>query len=64
MKRGSISAEEFSAWKTEARQLLEKTRTGEMREEEFTDWLTRDIRAWGTMNKAEKRGPHQTQILG
>ena len=53
MKRGSISAEEFNAWKTEARHLLEKTRAGEMREEEFTDWLTRDIRAWGTMNKID-----------
>ncbi len=53
MKRGSISAEEFNAWKTEARHLLEKTRAGEMREEEFTDWLTRDIRGWGTMNKAD-----------
>lgn len=54
MKRGSISAEEFNAWKTEARQLLEKTRAGEMKEEEFIAWLTQDIRAWGAMNKADE----------
>ena len=53
MKRGSISVEEFNTWKTEARQLLEKTRSGEMKEEEFTDWLPRDIRAWSTMNRTD-----------
>ena len=64
MKRGSISVEEFNTWKAEARQLLEKTRAGEMREEEFTDWLTRDIRAWGTMNKADESAEQQFKKLG
>ena len=54
MKRGSMSAEEFNAWKTEARRLLEKTRAGEMSEEEFIAWLTQGIRAWGTMNRSEE----------
>ncbi len=54
MKRGSISAEAFNAWKIEARQLLDKTRAGEMKEEEFIAWLTQNIRAWGAMNKADE----------
>ena len=61
MKRGSMSTQAFNAWKTEARQRLEKTRAGEMREEEFVAWLTQDIRAWGTMNKSEESG---TRKLG
>ena len=64
MKRGSISAEEFNAWKTEARQRLEKTRAGKMGEEEFIAWLTRDIRAWGTMNTAEGSGEKQIIKIG
>ena len=64
MKRGSISAEEFNAWKTEARRLLEKTRAGEMGEEEFIAWLTQDIRAWGTMNKADESAEQYIGKLG
>ena len=33
--------------------MLDKTRTGEMSEEQFEAWLTQDIRAWGTVGKAE-----------
>ena len=64
MKRGSISAEAFNTWKLEARRLLEKTRAGEMGEEEFIAWLTQDIRAWGTMNTAEGAGEKQIKKLG
>ena len=53
MKRGSISAEEFNRWKAEARTMLDKTRAGEMSEEQFEAWLTQDIRAWGTVGKTE-----------
>ena len=63
MKRGSISADEFNTWKTEARQRLEMTRKGELREAEFIEWLTRDIRAWGTMNKTEDT-EYQAKKLG
>ena len=64
MKRGTISVEEFNAWKTKARQRLEKTRAGEMAEDEFIAWLTQDIRAWGTMNKAEGHSESNTRKLG
>ena len=64
MKRGSISAEAFNAWKTEARQRLEKTRAGEMGEEEFIAWLTQDIRAWGAMNKSVNSAEQYIGKLG
>lgn len=57
MKRGSITAEEFSRWKAEARYLLDQTRAGEMSEAKFGAWLTQDIRAWGTMGKAAEQPP-------
>ena len=54
MKRCSITAEEFNRWKAEARSMLDKTRAGEMSEEQFEAWLTQDIRAWGTVGKTEE----------
>ena len=50
-KRGSISDAEFIEWKTEARSLLDKTRAGEMSEEDFETWLKQDVRAWGAFGK-------------
>ena len=52
-KRGSISDAEFIKWKTEARSLLDKTRAGDMSEEDFEAWLTQDVRAWGAFGKEE-----------
>ncbi len=50
-KRGSITDDEFNRWKTEARNLLDKTREGGMSEADFEAWLTQDIRAWGDSGK-------------
>ena len=50
-KRGRISDAEFIKWKTEARSLLDKNRAGEMKEEDFEEWLTQDVRAWGAFGK-------------
>ena len=57
MKRGSITAEEFSHWKAEARYPLDRTRAGEMSEAEFEAWLTQDIRTRGSMGKAAEPLP-------
>lgn len=47
MKRGTLTADEFNRWKAEARHMLDKTRAGEVNEDEFEAWLKQDIRAWG-----------------
>lgn len=51
MKRGSISEEDYVAWKTEARSRLDKARAGEIPEDEFLFWLRKDIRSWGSADR-------------
>ncbi len=46
LRRGTVSEDKFSAWKTEARSRLEETRQGASSFEEYEAWLKRDIRKW------------------
>lgn len=55
VKRGAMSEEDFSKWKTEARQMLDRCRAGELPVEEYDTWMRSDIRTWGTMNPGESK---------
>ena len=47
-RRGTITEEEFSAWRDEAKQRLQDTREGKISLEAYKSWLKQDIRKWTT----------------
>lgn len=55
VKRGTMSEEDFSKWKAEARYMLDRCRSGEMSEADFDDWIRADVRIWGSTNPAEEK---------
>lgn len=61
VKRGTMSEEEWAAWREEARTMLDRCRAGEVSEDDFETWLRADVRAWGTMNPAPEE-PEQKKL--
>ena len=55
VKRGTMSEEDFSKWKAEARYMLDRCRNGELSEADFNDWIRADVRVWGSATPAEEK---------
>lgn len=62
MKRGNLTPDEFTSWKTEARHMLDRTRAGEIKEDVFESWLTQDIRSWGIGRPAVSAGQNSHKL--